>query len=30
MIYRVKHITEYHYSVPVSTSHHELHVLLRG
>ncbi len=30
MIYRVKHITSYRYSVPVSTSHHELHVLLRG
>jgi transglutaminase-like putative cysteine protease len=30
VIYRVKHITGYRYSVPVSTSHHELHVLLRG
>jgi transglutaminase-like putative cysteine protease len=30
MIYRVKHITAYTYSVPVSTSHHDLHVLLRG
>ncbi len=30
VIYRVKHITEYHYSVPVSTSHHDLHVLMRG
>ncbi len=30
MIYRVKHLTAYGYSVPVSTSHHELHVLLRG
>jgi transglutaminase-like putative cysteine protease len=30
MIYRVKHVTTYHYSVPVSTSHHDLHVLLRG
>ena len=30
MIYRVKHITEYRYSVPVSTSHHELHVLMRA
>ena len=30
MIYRVKHITAYGYGAPVSTSHHELHVLLRG
>ncbi|HLK92084.1 MAG TPA: transglutaminase family protein [Polyangia bacterium] len=30
MIYRVKHVTSYGYGVPVSTSHHELHVLLRG
>ncbi len=30
MIYRVTHVTSYHYSVPVSTSHHDLHVLLRG
>lgn len=30
MIYRVKHITAYAYAVPVSTSHHDLHVLLRG
>ncbi|HEX3901428.1 MAG TPA: transglutaminase family protein [Polyangia bacterium] len=30
MIYRVKHVTSYRYSVPVSTSHHDLHVLLRG
>jgi transglutaminase-like putative cysteine protease len=30
VIYRVKHITSYRYGVPVSTSHHDLHVLLRG
>ncbi len=30
MIYRVKHVTAYAYAVPVSTSHHDLHVLLRG
>lgn len=30
MIYRVKHVTSYAYAVPVSTSHHDLHVLLRG
>jgi transglutaminase-like putative cysteine protease len=30
VIYRVKHITAYTYAVPVSTSHHDLHVLLRG
>jgi transglutaminase-like putative cysteine protease len=30
VIYRVKHITSYAYAVPVSTSHHDLHVLLRG
>jgi transglutaminase-like putative cysteine protease len=30
VIYRVKHITAYAYAVPVSTSHHDLHVLLRG
>ncbi len=30
MIYRVKHVTAYGYAVPVSTSHHDLHVLLRG
>jgi len=30
VIYRVKHVTSYSYGVPVSTSHHELHVLLRG
>jgi transglutaminase-like putative cysteine protease len=30
VIYRVKHVTAYGYSAPVSTSHHELHVLLRG
>jgi transglutaminase-like putative cysteine protease len=30
VIYRVKHVTAYQYGVPVSTSHHELHVLLRG
>ena len=30
VIYRVKHITAYGYGVPVSTSHHDLHVLLRG
>ncbi len=30
MIYRVKHVTAYTYAAPVSTSHHELHVLLRG
>jgi transglutaminase-like putative cysteine protease len=30
VIYRVRHVTEYVYGVPVSTSHHELHVLLRG
>jgi transglutaminase-like putative cysteine protease len=30
MIYQVKHVTAYTYSEPVTTSHHELHVLLRG
>ena len=30
MIYRVKHVTAYTYATAVSTSHHELHVLLRG
>ncbi len=30
MIYRVRHVTSYRYSEPVSTSHHDLHVLLRG
>jgi transglutaminase-like putative cysteine protease len=30
VIYRVRHVTSYRYSEPVSTSHHELHVLLRG
>jgi transglutaminase-like putative cysteine protease len=30
VIYRVKHLTAYVYAVPVSTSHHDLHVLLRG
>jgi transglutaminase-like putative cysteine protease len=30
VIYRVKHVTAYSYGVPVSTSHHELHVLMRG
>jgi transglutaminase-like putative cysteine protease len=30
MIYRVRHVTSYTYSEPVTTSHHELHVLLRG
>jgi transglutaminase-like putative cysteine protease len=30
VIYRVKHVTAYVYAEPVSTSHHELHVLLRG
>ena len=30
MIYRVKHITAYAYAEQVSTSHHELHVLLRS
>jgi transglutaminase-like putative cysteine protease len=30
VIYRVKHVTAYTYGAPVSTSHHELHVLLRG
>ena len=29
MIYRVRHVTEYIYAVPVSTSHHELHLLPR-
>ncbi|HXJ18795.1 MAG TPA: transglutaminase family protein [Polyangia bacterium] len=30
MIYQVRHVTAYTYSEPVTTSHHELHVLLRG
>lgn len=30
MIYRVRHVTSYRYSEPVSTSHHDLHVLLRA
>lgn len=30
MIYRVQHVTSYRYSEKVSTSHHDLHVLLRG
>jgi transglutaminase-like putative cysteine protease len=29
VIYRVTHLTEYHYDLPVSSSHHELHLLLR-
>lgn len=29
MIYRVRHVTSYRYSEPVSASHHDLHVLLR-
>ncbi|HXU63362.1 MAG TPA: transglutaminase family protein [Polyangia bacterium] len=29
MIYRVRHVTSYQYSEPVSASQHELHVLLR-
>jgi transglutaminase-like putative cysteine protease len=30
VIYKVKHVTSYKYGIPVSTSHHDLHVLLRG
>jgi transglutaminase-like putative cysteine protease len=30
MIYRVRHLTEYLYSDPVPTSHHELHLLPRA
>jgi transglutaminase-like putative cysteine protease len=30
VIYEVKHVTAYSYAEPVSTSHHELHVLLRA
>ncbi len=29
MIYRVSHLTEYLYSAPVSSSHHQLHLLPR-
>jgi transglutaminase-like putative cysteine protease len=30
VIYQVRHVTAYTYSEPVTASHHELHVLLRG
>jgi len=30
VIYRVSHLTEYQYEQPVSSSHHELHLLLRA